>query len=173
MKISARLIALFIAITLAGCAASQKSSQPLASNGSAKLTVFFKSDSAYSGAGPYLFLDQQVIGRVPPRGVLTVLSSAGSTRLSLNGFKSGPSFFEWISKEITLKEGERKYLIYDQSTTVLFEVAKEQLAEFQSQYPVIEHEPSNIAKNLGQAILLPIMLPGIVVFSVLTGEPLQ
>ena len=138
MRILARSIALIMAITLAGCVASVKSSQPQTSNGSAKLTVFFKSDSAYSGAGPYLFLDEQVIGRVPPRGALTFLFSAGSTRLSLNGFKSGSPFFEWRSKEITLKDGEKKYLVYDQSTTVLFEVAEEQLAEFQSQYPVID-----------------------------------
>ena len=162
-----------LVVALGGCAAPQKSSQHQITSGAAQLSVFFKTDSAYTGAGPYLFLDGHVLGRVPPRGVLTVSTSAGSARLSLNGFKSGPSFFEWRSKEITLKDGEKKYLVYDQSTPVLFEVAEEQLAEFQSQYPVIEREPANVAKNLGQAILLPIMLPSIVVFSVLTGQPLQ
>ena len=144
-----------------------------AQGGTAEFSLFLKSSSDFQRSGLYVFLNGTRLGLVPSRGVITVVTSPGYGHLSLNVHESGFGFSSTREFELQLRADERKFLVYDQTTSVFIEVSEEKLAEFTVLYPPTEHEQRNVAKELGYVLIVPIALPGIVIFSVLTGQPLQ
>ncbi len=160
-------------VLLASCSANPSKGLSHEPQHTAEFSLFLKSESDFPRPGLHVFIDGERLGFVRNREVVSIKASAGRGRLTLNTLESGFGFSSTRELELHLEPGDRKFFIYDQTSLVFIEVSKEKMAEFTKLYPPTVKEKRNGAKELGSAVIAPIMLPGIVVFSFFTGQPVQ
>ena len=132
----------------------------------AQIYFFFKSSPHGSIARDSgLFLNGARVTMVPPRQIAKLELSPGNITLQFGRSKD---------VEVILQKYDTRYYEYDQDIGGIFEHSEANFRQVVSLYPADEvPERPSVWKSLGQMLLAPLVIPGELVYSIVTFQPLQ